>query len=144
MDDLGGVLTHYFRKHPYGSKKKVEDKGAVMKLWKPGPKLHAPLFWGKFLKTDHRFAVFEFPPLLGANLNPNKWWFEHWNATLDLFFFGVMPPPKKAKKRVQKQKLDGQIIQILIRFSIIFTIHFGVPLFLETSRWWLKRPIEKS
>ena len=24
---------------------------------------------------------------------------------------------------------------ILIRFSIIFTIHFGVPLFLETSTW---------
>ena len=29
---------------------------------------------------------------------------------------------------------------ILIRFSIIFTMHLGVPLFLETPKWSAKKP----
>ncbi len=36
-----------------------------------------------------------------------------------------------------------QIIHLFIGFSIIFTIHFGVPLFLETPIWWsIQIPID--
>ena len=65
-----------------------------------------------------------------------RWWFEMW---------GMLQIPLQSDKILQQLTLDGQNTcgcfqkkhgtpksSILIEFSIIFTTHFGVPLFLET------------
>ena len=50
-----------------------------------------------------------------------------------LFFW---PQKTCAKLGVSKNRGTGTPkLSILIGFSIIFTIHFGVPLFLETPNW---------
>ncbi len=59
---------------------------------------------------------------------PNGWRFHPITMT------PIFPPPK-THMGVSKNSGTPKS-SILIGFSIIFTIHFGVPLFLETLTFW--------
>ena len=83
--------------------------------------------------------------LLTCNGSPGSHsdcWFFRWDVTghgsRDL------GTPKFEKNAPEKNGVFPKMVgfppksSIFIGISIIFTIHFGVPLFLETSKWWLE------